>query len=88
MARYCLEVRPNALIIHKLSCSCFDLGTLLGTGCLADLGEFSQLSLALDAITHEHPRAEPCHECCDVNVSMLPQLRRPAGLPAIVLQST
>lgn len=88
MARYCLEVRPNALIIHRLSCSCFDLGTLLGTGCLADLGEFSHLSLALETVTHEHPRAEPCRECCEPAVSMLPQLWRPAGLPAIVVPST
>lgn len=88
MTRYCLEVRPNASVIHKLSCSAMDLSTLLGSGCLADLGEFPQLALALEAIGIEHPHAQPCHECCEQAAALLPQVWRPAGLPAIVTPST
>lgn len=88
MGRYCLEVRSNGSIIHRLSCPALDLGTLLGTGCLVDLGEFPQLALALDTITPEHPGAQPCRECCARPDAPLPQAWKSAGLPAVVTRST
>lgn len=88
MTRYCLEVSPDAPIIHRLSCTHLDLGTLLGSGCLADLGEFPQLAIALSAIAREHPHALPCPECCELPAPMLPKLWKPAGLPAIVRPPT
>jgi len=87
MTRYCLEVNPDATIIHRLNCTHLDLGTLLGSGCLADLGEFPQLAIALAAIARDYPHALPCHECCE-HAPMLPKPWRSARLPAIVRPPT
>lgn len=88
MTRYCLEAGSGDAIIHKLDCNAYDLGTLLGLGCLADLGEFAQLGLALEHVAQQHPGAVPCPECCGQELRLLPQPWRPVGLPAISLPST
>lgn len=88
MTRYCLELSPGAAIVHKLDCPAYDLGTLLGLGCLVDLGEFAQVGRALELIAQEHPGTMPCRECCAQELRLFPQPWRPAGLPAISLPST
>ena len=72
MARYCLERRLDAAVIHDLDCTAFDLGTLLGLGRIADLGEFASLRLALADIEKTHPHAVPCRKCCSVALRVVP----------------
>lgn len=74
MSRYCLESHEDALVIHKIECPAYDLGTLLGLGCVADLGEFRTVALALEATKRTHPQAVCCPECCKAEVKYLPQI--------------
>ncbi len=87
MIRYCLEIRPDEAIIHRVDCPGYDLSTLLGLGCVADLGEFRNTSLALDAIKREHPDAVRCRDCCQAEVLFLPQMPNYPLMKAITLPS-
>jgi hypothetical protein len=87
MIRYCLEIGSEGTVIHRVDCSSYDLGTLLGLGCVADLGEFKSAGQALDSIKHSHPDAVRCLACCKAEVLFLPQLAQPALPKAITLPS-
>ncbi len=73
MIRYCLEIGPDEKLIHRVDCSGYDLGTLLGLGCVADLGEFRSATQALEAIKQTHPDAVRCRDCSQAEVLYLPQ---------------
>lgn len=86
MIRYCLETRPaDTAVIHDVKCSAYDLGTLLGLGCVVDLGEFAGLGEAMAAIAHTHPAAVRCPTCCvPVQLLPLPRIRNASALIALV----
>jgi hypothetical protein len=73
MTVYCLESNneESAAIIHKLDCSSYDLGSLLGAGRLVNLGEFENSMVALDSVKANHPDAVRCLNCCH-SVMVLP----------------
>lgn len=77
MIRYCLEIRlDGAAVIHNVNCANYDLGTLLGLGCVSDLGQFASLAETLDATKASHPHAIRCPECCQARIMQLPVLRK------------
>ncbi len=74
MARYCIETQAGGnAVMHRVDCDAYDLGTLLGLGCVADLGEFATLTQALDVLKLGHSEARPCRECCSAQVLLLPR---------------
>jgi hypothetical protein len=84
MPRYCLDTHTdNVSVIHDVGCPDYDLGTLLGLGCVSDLGEFPTLAVALEAIRHSHPMAVRCQACCQAQVTYLPQLWQPQAISAL-----
>lgn len=73
MTRYCLDTQEDsAAVIHRLDCSAYDLGTLLGLGCVVDLGDFATLAEALRTIEARYPEAVRCPVCCQAQVMQLP----------------
>jgi hypothetical protein len=67
MTVYCLESgaeESDNAIIHKLECTSYDLGSLLGAGRLVTLGNFDSLLTAWDAVKRSHPDAIRCEHCC------------------------
>lgn len=88
MVRYCLEIQTEEAVIHRVDCAEFDLATLLGLGCVADLGEFPSLSEALAAIKHTRPNAVRCRQCCQAEVKYLPQRWQLAIASAVVVTSS
>lgn len=77
MTSYCIERQraPGHAVVHKHACTCYDLGTLLGEGGIADLGEFDDSLLALHAIKHLHPDAIRCLDCCHEDLVLQPRIR-------------
>jgi hypothetical protein len=76
MTRYCLESGTEgsgSVIIHKLDCASYDLGTLLGMGRIANLGEFESSLHALNSAKLSHPAAIRCLECCRADLVFLPK---------------
>ena len=78
MTRYCLESgteESENVIIHKLECGYYDLGSLLGAGRLANLGDFDSSIQALNSVKVSHPDAIRCLDCCHSDLVFLPQSR-------------
>lgn len=89
MNRYCLETNAErSAILHRVDCSDYDLGTLLGIGCVVDLGEYPSAAQALQAIKGEHPDVMACTQCCKAPVTHLPLLRQATLLATIAVLST
>ncbi len=87
MIRYCLEIGAYGTVIHRVDCPSYDLGTLLGLGCLADLGEFRSVAEALDAIKHTHPHAVRCLHCCKADGPCSPRQTQSAVPKTVTLLS-
>lgn len=87
MTRYCLETGVDTATIHRVDCSTYDLGTLLGLGCVADLGEFKTPVQALAASQATHPGVRLCLDCCKAEVMYLPQIWQPLGRKTSTLPS-
>ena len=87
MTRYCMETGVNAVTIHRVDCAAYDLGTLLGLGCIADLGECKSAAKALAAVRQVQPTAALCPDCCNAEVMYLPQICQPAPRRAGTLPS-
>jgi len=67
MTVYCLESGAedsDSAILHKLECSSYDLGSLLGAGRLVSVGQFDNSLDALDAVRSSRPDVVRCEECC------------------------
>lgn len=74
---YCLEIQADGVaVMHRVDCAAYDLGTLLGLGCVANLGRFPDLKTAIDAVKAERPDAICCNACCKAQVLLLPLFRR------------
>jgi hypothetical protein len=81
MGKYCLETHGDGeAVIHRLDCSAYDLSTLLGLGCLVNLGEFATLADALAAVKTTHPWAVRCLVCCQAQIVHWPLNRQNASL--------
>jgi hypothetical protein len=87
MIRYCLETGADAAMIHRVDCPSYDLGTLLGLGCVADLGEYKSARQALEVTRVMQPGAVLCKDCCKAEVMYLPQVWQPVWRKAITLPS-
>ncbi|MEY4642895.1 MAG: hypothetical protein RLZZ227_2889 [Pseudomonadota bacterium] len=85
MLKYCLEIRADDAVIHNLDCREYDLGTLLGLGCVVDLGEFPSVARVLEATRISHPAAIRCAQCCPADIMYLPQVPQASSQKGIIL---
>lgn len=66
MTHYCMETGAGRgeVLVHKIGCGSFDLGTLLGKGNVSSLGELASSEAALNEARKLHANAIRCVDCC------------------------